>query len=118
MGMSAIYSFLEAMGGIISEAPVAGPMIEMAKSPTHAGQYLVQGMVPSASRDIAKMTDVNEKGEATHRYPKGIKENIEMGIPVLRKEVSPIKPSAPSSSSKLFYLQKPKSSSSKPWYAK
>jgi len=60
---------------------------------------MVQGMVPAASRDIAKMTDLNAEGEATHRYPKNTLENIEMGIPVLRKEVSSIKPSGSSSSS-------------------
>ena len=98
IGMSGINSFLESMGGIISEAPVAGPMIEIAKSPKNAGQFFVQGMVPSLSRDVAKMQDVNQKGEVQHRHPKGIVENIEMGVPVLRQTVSPISQSRGGSS--------------------
>jgi hypothetical protein len=97
LGMAAINSFLEAMGGMISQAPIANPITGIVRSPFHAGQYLVQGMVPAASRDIAKMTDLNAEGEATHRYPKTTLENIEMGIPGLRKEVSSIKPSGSSS---------------------
>jgi hypothetical protein len=72
IGMNASKSFIEALGGIISEAPVAGSMIEMAKNPANAAQYFYQGLVPSASRDIARMQDINEKGETTHRFPKSI----------------------------------------------
>jgi hypothetical protein len=97
LGMAGINSFLEAMGGMISQAPIANPITQIVRSPSHAGQFMVQGMVPSASRDIAKMTDLNSEGEATHRYPKTTLENLKVGVPGLRKEVSSIKPSGSSS---------------------
>jgi hypothetical protein len=87
VGMSGIQAFAEAMTGLISSAPIAGPITEISKSPSNWASYMVQGAVPSAVRDVAKMTDVNAKGETQHRYPRGIVENLEMGIPGLRKQV-------------------------------
>jgi len=87
VGMSGIQAFAEAMTGLISSAPIAGPITEISKSPSNWASYMIQGEVPSAVRDVAKMTDVNAKGETQHRYPRTIIENIEVGVPGLREKV-------------------------------
>jgi hypothetical protein len=91
IGMAGIQAFFDAMKGVFSEAPVTGPVTEIAKSPKSFAGYLVQGLVPSAVRDISKMRDVNAEGEPNYRYPRTTLENIEKGIPGLR-ETLPSKP--------------------------
>jgi len=87
VGMSGIQAFAEAMTGLISSAPIAGPITEISKSPSNWVSYMIQGAVPSAVRDVAKMTDVTEKGETQHRYPRTIIENLKVATPGLRKQV-------------------------------
>ena len=98
IGMNGVEAFFDAMKGVFSEAPVTGPVTEIAKSPKSFAGYMYQGLVPSAVRDIAKMRDVNAEGEPNYRYPRTSWENIEKGIPGLR-ETLPTKPQRSSSSS-------------------
>ena len=83
--MNLIESFFDAMKGVFSEAPITGPVTEIAKSPKSFAGYLIQGQVPSAVRDVAKMRDVNAEGEPNYRYTKTALDNLKKGIPGLRE---------------------------------
>ena len=99
MGMAATIAFAESLGGLASSAPITGPITEVAKSPTSYAKYFWLGQIPSAVRDVAKMTDTDAQGETIPRYPKTIKENYMVGIPGLRKEITSTKPTSSRSSS-------------------
>jgi len=118
--MNLIESFFDAMKGVFSEAPITGPVTEIAKSPKSFAGYLIQGQVPSAVRDVAKMRDVNAEGEPNYRYTKTALDNLKKGIPGLRETLpaTPQRSKTTSNSSRPWYEQSSKSSSSKPWYEK
>jgi hypothetical protein len=120
LGMNALESFLNAMGGVFAEAPITGPVTQIVKSPKSAASYIFQGFVPSAVRDIAKMQDVNAEGEVISRYPRTSLESIQKGIPGLREKLpsKPLKSQSSSKSSKPFYQKSSQSKKSKPFYAK
>ena len=120
LGMNALESFLNAMGGVFAEAPITGPVTQIVKSPKSAASYIFQGFVPSAVRDIAKMQDVNAEGEVISRYPRTSLESIQKGIPGLREKLpsKPLKSQSSSKSSKPFYQKSSQTKKSKPFYAK
>jgi hypothetical protein len=83
---------------IVNEGRTVSDLADPRKRDQAAGQYLKGLVDPMLIQDIANYTDIKPTGtlggailnpseNVTQRKPKGLKENIESGIPVLRKNV-------------------------------
>jgi DNA topoisomerase-1 len=56
-----------------------------------AGDQL-RSMIPGAIQQAGQLMDRDEQGNVIKRYPQSLKEEVEIGIPGLRKKVSSVKP--------------------------
>jgi len=82
-----------ALWGLVDETPYARELRDYVRmrDPRQSGSWMGQKLrshtVPSLVSELAEQTDKDSKGNIIKRTPKGMAQNIEMGIPGLRQSV-------------------------------